>query len=45
MDYTNFLNSLQEAYKVRNEYKSLTQIQLIGLLKLFLEKDIQREGK
>lgn len=43
-EYRRIMKNLPDYYKLKTETKSLTQYQVLIILKLFIEKDKEREG-
>lgn len=43
-EYKKVMLNLPEVYKVKYNPKAVTQIQILAILKIFIEKDERREG-
>jgi hypothetical protein len=43
-EYKKIMLNLPEVYKVKYNPKAITQIQILAILKIFIEKDEKREG-
>jgi len=43
-EYKKIMLNLPEVYKVKYAPKAVTQIQILAILKIFIEKDERREG-